>query len=388
MEIGFKMKNVVFILSSPLSLRDSQRYGIDELLEAGVNVSVIDISSVMYPNLYSNNLSIKKNGLDIFYPEDYRQLYELFSKYSANSIFISIGVLPQKIIYRAKKLNCIIAVQLWGPLPQISFKHRYLKMFFNHPLVFIQKVLNKVVNNILYYDYDYDYYLSVSGTHDKKTVKCHCYDFYIELLSIQENCLDNKYRDTIVFIDQMIPYHPDYIKEKNPYIVNKEKYYDNLNRYFTYLEKKFATQVVIAAHPRSAKVNNYSKHFENRKVLINKSKALISESKFTITHNSTAVNFAIINKKPIVFVDMEELEHLGESPLIKLMAKETGSQAVYINSSSQFNIQIDEKTLSYDYYKDKYITQRSDNKTNGLIIIDEILQREKNHSEIHDSTHT
>ena len=186
----------------------------------------------------------------------------------------------------------------------------------------------------------------------------------------------------------MIPYHPDYIKEKNPYIVNKEKYYDNLNRYFTYLEKKFATQVVIAAHPRSAKVNNYSKHFENRKVLINKSKALISESKFTITHNSTAVNFAIINKKPIVFVDMEELEHLGESPLIKLMAKETGSQAVYINSSSQFNIQIDEKTLSYDYYKDKYITQRSDNKTNGLIIIDEILQREKNHSEIHDSTHT
>ena len=66
MEIGFKMKNVVFILSSPLSLRDSQRYGIDELLEAGVNVSVIDISSVMYPNLYSNNLSIKKMASTFF----------------------------------------------------------------------------------------------------------------------------------------------------------------------------------------------------------------------------------------------------------------------------------------------------------------------------------
>lgn len=114
-----------------------------------------------------------------------------------------------------------------------------------------------------------------------------------------------------VFLDEYEPYHPDRDLLKNYSGVlpeNGEYYFSELSSFFDSFEKFYKVPVIIAAHPKSS--YERGNEFEKRSVIFDRTRELIlsDQCKLVLIHKSTAVSFAVIARKPIVFLDVESGE--------------------------------------------------------------------------------
>lgn len=107
-----------------------------------------------------------------------------------------------------------------------------------------------------------------------------------------------------VFLDQCLPFHPDFAILGNRPPVSAENYYPALSRLFTELERGSGLRVVIAGHPRAPKHKNYYPGFE---VVYGQSQSLVRRAALVMAHSSTAVNFAVMYRKPLLFLTSNEL---------------------------------------------------------------------------------
>jgi len=125
----------------------------------------------------------------------------------------------------------------------------------------------------------------------------------------------NQKRDYIVYIDQAIYNAPDMLARNEQFDIDIEKYFKDLRTFFDRIETELDMEVIIAAAPKI----NYSgneHYFGNRKIMHGFNSAeIISNSFLVLLHYSMAINFAVIYKKPIMFIT-SDIINLYKKPLI------------------------------------------------------------------------
>ena len=101
-------------------------------------------------------------------------------------------------------------------------------------------------------------------------------------------------------------HHNDY-NFNYPGIPVTKRYFNEMNEFFSIIEKRFNLDVVIALHP-TCFIKNYAKFFNNRKCVKYQTANLVKNSTYVFSHaSSTAANFAIIFKKPLIYLITEEM---------------------------------------------------------------------------------
>ena len=124
------------------------------------------------------------------------------------------------------------------------------------------------------------------------------YDIY---LKYREEGADMTLGRYAVFLDEYIPFHPDYQSMGVEPPASADEYYPKLCTFFEFIEKKFDLRVIVAAHPRS----NYDltkKYFGDRQVIKGKTTQLVKDSVFVIAHASTFCRFCgFIQKASYVY---------------------------------------------------------------------------------------
>lgn len=157
--------------------------------------------------------------------------------------------------------------------------------------------------------------------------------------------------DNIVFIDQYLPYHPDF-KLRKTKSVEPISYYKYLNDFFTKIEKKYNMEIVIAAHPSS----NYEFNpFNNRKIVKFKTTEEIKKSKFIIGHYSTSLGLVTIEKKPLIIINMDIFSD-SIKDCIETFSKELGVIPVNL-SSNNTKIDFEKNDIFYENYYKNYLYQ-------------------------------
>jgi len=117
------------------------------------------------------------------------------------------------------------------------------------------------------------------------------------------------------------------------------------------MEEKLGLNVVIAAHPRS----HYEKlpdFLHGRKVIRGKTVELVKDSKLVILHCSTAINFPVLYKKPMIFVTMDRLEKTVYGGYISKFA--SYFRKTPINISRNAGIDLERELFVYEEGYAKY----------------------------------
>jgi hypothetical protein len=86
-----------------------------------------------------------------------------------------------------------------------------------------------------------------------------------------------------------------------------DEYFSKMRIFFDHVEKHLGIPVIIAAHPRTKNIRDMQEGYQ-REVIQGDTARLVKESALVITHVSTALNFAILFQKPILFVTTDKLE--------------------------------------------------------------------------------
>ena len=367
------IKRIIFFIVSPFNLWDYQRFGIEILQQNDFKVEVWDITPILLPifyNSYTPPDSFDYEGLTLFSKKN-----ELYSKISVlkNSDFV-INIIPYNFeslwIYRAlSKSETDYAVFMANALPNMHSEKlkiifcykKFKKMFKASP----KNILNHIFQRLPFYLFGVKSAKICLAGGEKCLVHYYPTDANTEVLwahtldhdlYLKERNNPSIERPIAVFIDEYLPFHPDYIVAGIKPCIAPERYYFLLNKFFKLIENQLGLEIIIAAHPRS-NYENHPNYFEERKCIRGQSVKLIRESKLVLSHSSTAINFANLFYKPVIFLTSCELNRSYQGPFIKEMAKRFGKKPIFIDKDNDIDWEF-ELTVNknhYNNYRSDYI---------------------------------
>lgn len=321
------------------------------------------IEKKFYINVLKNKFNIK-----IFYFEKNSKNFKIFdmknffkfTKKLHEPIFMNWLDRNKKNykIYKRIKDNDFIQMFIYNIVPKSKTKFilNYLNRYY---LSFLKKLFLKKLSSFLQYDrkykFDYDYYITNDTTvPNKKKIKMHEENYYRFLENRKNNV--KKKMNYAVFIDDAPYNHPDFqALDSLPQLLNIKKYKINFNEFINFFEKYFHTKIIIAGHPRLQNSKKYKKIFNQNKLIFNKTHKLIDSSKYVIVQGSTSVNYAILNKKPILSLNSKLFYHHYQNHIFNT-SRLIGSKHFYLEDIySKLNLRPELNILKSKKYINNYL---------------------------------
>ena len=206
-------------------------------------------------------------------------------------------------------------------------------------------------------------------------INAHSWDFNDTLNIKKNNIKKNNY---FLYLDQYAHGHPDYSYFKLNKI-DPKSFYDSLNSFFYQLEKKFKKKIIIAAHPKANK-NSYiykrKSYFKGRDIYFDSTMSLTQNCFATLSHDTTAISYSVIYKKPIIFIVNNEMIRIktNRENEIGIFAKELGSYLINIDKNNCLkNVGAHLNKINKKKYNNYFIDYIKNKKNNKNKRIDKII---------------
>ncbi len=156
---------------------------------------------------------------------------------------------------------------------------------------------------------------------------------------------------------------------------NSKKVLKSLNNFFNYLEKNLSFKIKIAKHPREED-NLNSPIYKNKKRFASKylTSKLIYDSNLVITTMSTAISFAALFKKPILFIiTNEHYKNISLIQYTKNISNYFKSDLINIDLKKNFKINLNLSNYTSSKYKnfkkDYLVYEKFKNLSNSQLLI-------------------
>ena len=361
------MKKILILTPFTFTQRDYKRFGIDILKNFFV-IKIIDFSPWFYPNYYKEFCEENLSGNEYFPITKENDFLDLNLKNKNFIIFDLMDATKKAFWVRSKlknKSNIFLTFDL-NPIPEVKIpiKTRVKKYtnFLVQPRLFfsfiftllINKLYNMKSNNIS--DISVHAALRPTILKSKKKLFAHSMDYDIYLKLKKNKSLVSRIPPYAVFIDQDLVTHPDLKIFNYDSPVSEKKYFASLLNFFKNFKIKTGLDIKFAVHPKSRN-KKLKDLLQGVDFSLGKTAELIKNSSLVMLHSSTALSFAILFKKPTIFITTDELKKSWLGPRIKNFSKQVGRKPVNIDEDLGQQLNLKEVfNLDKEKYS-KYINQ-------------------------------
>ena len=346
-----QINKILICVKNPFCDRDYERMGLAKL-KLSFKVIVLDCSPWLFPKSYKLRVVkiSQKNKVRRIKIISLLQAKKILKQMKRCVAFDFVGPFSFSAILffnLLKKYKIPIVVFDSGAHPIHFEKGKNLQLykkdwsFFLKTKEILKKCLRFIVLKILP-DQNPDLAM-VSGSIWKKNprflnaknrFKGHSFDYELSLNELKKTRLVKK--PYMVYLDEKITNHEDNFELGACHPASKGKLLPQLLTIFTQIEKKFKSDIVIAGYPSTNK-NKIKRIFRNRKVYINKTANLVKFSKLVLCHGSTAISYAAIFKKPVLFLTNNEILQSWYQPTIDVLRKSLDSLIFNLDKKESIN---------------------------------------------------
>jgi len=346
------IKKIVILVDMPFNQRDYERFGVAIFRENGFDVEVWEITPITRPKghrLVTVPDPVGREKYRLFFSK--KEVVKAVNNSGAGCLtilYVTYRIATFflfKAISRAESSYCnLVGGSVPVNIPDKPFSWSYIerklkrltkKSIIRKINLFISKI------NYLRLDMRPPAFTLVNGgeialaeakkMQDKNTeiIRMHSfdYDIYLHIKNKPATFEEGTYA---VLLDGYTPFHPDYIlNDLEPYY-DAEDYYPALCDYFERFESQHNLEIIIAAHPRSA----YEKHpdyFNGRRIFRGRTAELVKKANVVLLNSSTSVNFAVLFRKPIIFLTTDALNSSRQKKLIEPMSAHFDKTPVNVN---------------------------------------------------------
>lgn len=386
-------KTLIILSVGNFNKRISDLLVVQDLLKENIPIEYWDVSEIAIPGYkvhsyqtpdklvttkIANTIQLKEN---IISHDNRTTLYLIYMNY---------GVYSYSCYRMLTKMKCVMVYAINGCIPSIRQESRYkdrLRRLLNKNVFFEIKYIIKTLKCIfatkLRLIKPVDIVLKTCGNAspsgccpvgpNTKYLLINSSDY--QQVILPENEWSYQRIPYAVFLDQNIPFHPDN-KMANLHF-DPNDYYDTMNNFFCTFEEKFKMKVVIAAHPSCSEDYINKGYFQGRDIIISKTMEIVRDASIVISHNSTAVSFPVIFKKPILFVITRGMKRVDPRTCkyCELLSNLLGCSLLELSNND--NTKIPEKLIvdeeKYDYYKYYYLTNHETEYTSNSEVFKELL---------------
>jgi hypothetical protein len=355
------MRKIVYLIEQPLDERNYDRFGIQVWIDRDWIVEIWDLTPLAFPSVWKHLLESQTRFKDFagYFPITSKSLLKsMFSRLGRLEYFIdftsenfhSIRIKTALILKGSKRviyasggipvpepsrppgiLAKLRRISAKGPISALNMMGTLLTKKLIAPLIKPSLTIVSGENSIL------------AAGQSGEILRVHSFDYDIFLRLAK--CTEMPVRDYVVFIDQDVCFHSDFIFQGVPFIVTPEKYFPAICKGLSAIAEKLSVRVRIAAHPRASYKQRGINHFEGFPVEYGKTAELIKGCRVVVCHDSTAIHFAVLFEKPMIFVTTDELIPTYEGRSIAQVASEFGKSAV----------NLDRDLRAVDWRKETYV---------------------------------
>jgi len=207
------------------------------------------------------------------------------------------------------------------------------------------------------------------------------YDKFILNKANNKPSVKQKKKGYAVYID--VSYnHSDNVNSKKRFPpetpCSYKNYYDPLNNFFKQFIKITSLKLKISAHPRSGYKKNPYKY---GKLYFGKTNKLVSKASVILVHSSLAHNYAILYKKPVIFLTQKNFTYSNKRNVFDLACFFKKSPLDIIED--KFDIKRFKEELKIDKqlyisYKNRFIAAKNFNFPSYKIIYESLKKYAKN----------
>lgn len=372
-----KINKIIIFNEAPFCQRDYDRFGIKILQQNGFEVEVWEFMPMLHPStvhlinvpdpinfpghrkiLNFQDFKSAVSGLDkncfVISILNYRfDTYKIFRVISLNNIRYCMSAIGSsypgcaaevKDIKRKKRpaellYGIVSALRKISKLVQVEQMSKNC-IFYRVPF----KLLGIKPTNLILADAAFKLpFCYYPMNKDTEILRTHYFDYDIYLEEIKESYQINE--NIGVFLDEYLPHHPDFYIAEIPNPITPESYYPYLCEFFDYIENKFNVEIIVAAHPRS----HYERHedyFKGRKVIRGQTIKLVRKAGFVLAHQSYSINYAVLFKKPVVFITNNKINSTFMKVLMERMANAIGKTIINID-----------EPLNIDWHKELFVDE-------------------------------
>lgn len=288
------------------------------------------------------------------------RLFTVLLKHKAKYIYIHVGELPS---LDAK----VSSANLREKLKKLFSKHLVHTLLFNYQKRMICSGLHMafVAGGVA------EAFHRKNGS--KRIVRINVRDYDNGVFSEPEEENQWEAKKYWVFLDGYLPYHPD--NPAHNIHIEPESYYRSINNFFDLIERKYMKKIIVAAHPKSEYEKKGNK-FNGREIIKGQTENMVKSSELVLNHESSAMTYAIIHNKPMIFLITSQIDRetgwYGRK--IRFLANLLGCVCINIDDEGQVdrfdllknNINIQKR----EHYKYQYLTSKeSETKKSGKIIL-------------------
>jgi len=396
---------VIFFSLRALSPRDFKRFGVTIFQRNGYKVTFFDLSPFLFPEMYKNTKIFPEYENIETHILTQKDAIVRISELPRSSYVVSFA--PYSIstygLFRAlSRAGINYSIFLANAIPTVNIESTRLGRL-------IKKVRNVSLSRLVRYPLNYLFrpewarylgvrppaFLFAAGLEslelgqaalrkpNPEILWAHTldYDIYLDWKASEKEEVAGK--NIAVFLDSPTPrFKRDSLIPGVFNYLTEERYYPSLCKYFDEIEKQLKIEVEIAAHPGSTH-EEYPDYFDGRRVIHWKTFDLVARSKLVINRDSTAMNFAVMLGKPVVFVTSCEAEDHPENYLagsIRAMASWLGKKPINIDDPKEMWCLDDELLIdreAYRRYKESYIKHGGPDINSWQILVEKLKEISK-----------
>lgn len=393
------MRKIIYLIEQPLDQRNFNRFGIQRWIDRAWTVEIWDFTPLTHPAVWRDFLESKRQLSEFSGYHPIASKSELKRRYATlGNVHFFIDFTGEGYVTLRVKLSLIgkgakrvICAPGSIPAPDPTLQPRALeklRSLFAKGVPFAARALVMALARRLLAGAIRPGLAVVSGENSigaagnaTEILKVHSFDYDIYLRVAKEN--DNlRLPPYAVFIDQDLCFHSDFIFQGVPFVVTPERYFPAVCRCLRKISGDMNLQVRIAAHPRARYFQRFADHFEGIPIEYGKTAELIRDCHLVVCHDSTAIHFAVLFGKPILFVTSDELLPTYEGRSIRQAAAALGKSAVNLDRHLEgvdWRRESHVDAANYRDYRNKYIKiDGTPDRPMWETIIDHIESTEKN----------
>ena len=389
--------NVIVVVDWAYSERDHHRFGVKYFVDCGFNVTVFNFCEITFPHVKladSFDASSVVSYLRIRNRNQFKFLIKSFE--SPTTVLIMAGGSPRVAWYfrQMKKAGFRMGLVTATVHPVLdsngiptSLRAKVIKAI-SDPRKAVKYLISRIVQITTYFP-AVDFFCAAGEFAEQmshplrgpntKLIPIQSFDFD-RMWEVEGKSLSGLPERFAVFLDEYLPFHPDYDALKIAAPLSAEQYYPNLRRIFGRIEKAYSCKVVIAAHPRAVySEKQVQEWFGGRQVVFSETPALVSDSILALAHASTSISYVILKNKPLLLIDSHRWIGSSVRGGIDSICAILGPRLVFLEGEDAVPLDLESMILDPEWlsrYRSDFIGSQAAKKCPSYWVLAEIVRGE------------
>lgn len=374
------MSKVIYLMSQPLDEWNYDRFGVQVWIDRGWDVEVWDLTPRLHPRAwrYFFETGHRLKEFKGYFPiTSISQLNTMYSRLGKVECYIDLAsnvFFATWVKMRLSQMGAMRVIDVANSLPLVKniqkrgVIYKLQKAFSMSPIALFELFINSLLARLaapsirpglVVVTGEKSFNSAVAAGYNHEILKAHNlgYDAYLNPTKSNGNLAENY----AVFIDQDMCFNSSYMYHRFGHIprcATPEKYFPAICNGLRKISDVFGVSLRVAASPRSSYQHNAQDYFQGIPIEYGTAD-LVKNCSIVVCHDSTAIEFAVLFKKPAIFVTTDGLEsYVLKGKAIALFASELGKSVINLDhdlNSVNWQNELCINHQKYADYKDKYI---------------------------------